>query len=106
MKFVAPGDPGYPGTPGNSGDSESEGNDEDWPHNLHASSSYVLHMEKVFSIVRQRYGRSPTDQMKDFDVTKAKWCIFVSVTLQAAIHLGKDYTESLRSTKNQPNYFK
>ena len=24
------------------------------------------------------------------------------VTLQAAIHLGKDYTENFRSTKNQP----
>ena len=28
--------------------------------------------------------------------------IFISVTLQAAVHLGKDYTENLRSTKNQP----
>ena len=27
---------------------------------------------------------------------------FLSVTLQAALHLGKDYTENLRSTKNQP----
>ena len=26
----------------------------------------------------------------------------MSVTLQAAVHLGKDYTENLRSTKNQP----
>ena len=43
---------GYPGTPGNSGDSETEGNDEDWPHHLHVSSCHVLHMGKVFSIVR------------------------------------------------------
>ena len=28
--------------------------------------------------------------------------ICVSVTLQAAAHLGKDYIENLRSTKNQP----
>ena len=27
---------------------------------------------------------------------------FVSVTLQAAVHLGKGYVENLRSTKNQP----
>ena len=27
--------------------------------------------------------------------------IFMSVTLQAAVHLGKDYTENLRFTKNQ-----
>ena len=26
----------------------------------------------------------------------------MSVTLQTAVHLGKDYTESLRSTRNEP----
>ena len=30
-------------------------------------------MEKVFSIVRQRYGRSPTDRMKYLDVNTAIW---------------------------------
>ena len=69
-KVVAPG---CPGTPGNPGDSETEGNDEDWPHSLHISSNYVLHMKNVFSIVRPRYGRSPTDQMKDLDVNTALW---------------------------------
>ena len=59
-------------------------------------------MEKVFSIVRQRYGPSPMDQMKNLDVNTAIWGIFMSVTLQAAVHLGKDYSENLRSTKNQP----
>ena len=59
-------------------------------------------MEKVFSILRQRCGRNPTDQMKDLDVNTARWRIFMSVTLQAAIHLGKDYTENLRCTKTQP----
>ena len=42
------------------------------------------------------------DKMKNLDVNTATWCIFVSVTLQAAVHLGIDYTENLRSTKNQP----
>ena len=64
---------GSPGTPGDSGDSETEGNDEDWSHNLHVPTNCVLHMEKVFSIVRQRHGRSPTDQMT------AIWCAFLSV---------------------------
>ena len=60
-------------------------------------------MNKVFSIVGQASGRSPTDDLKDLDVNTAIWCIFMSVTLQAAaVHLGKDYTENLRSTKNQP----
>ena len=85
-----------------SGSSETEGSDKAWPHNLHKSTNYVLHMEKVFSIVRQRHGLSPTDQMKDLDVNTVVWSIFMSVTLQAAVHLGKDYTENLRSTKNQP----
>ena len=98
-KLVAPG---YPGTPGNPGDSGTEGNDEDWPRNLQKSTNHVLHMAEVFSIVRQRYGLSPTNQMKDLDVNTAIWGIFMSVTLQAAVHLGKDYTENLRSDKNQP----
>ena len=54
-KLIAPGDPG---TPGNTGDSETEGNDEDWPHNLHISSNYVLHMEIVFSIVTKIWSQS------------------------------------------------
>ena len=84
-----------------SGNSGTEGNDKAWPHNLHISTNYVLHMEKVFSIVRQRCGLSPTDQMKDVVVNTAVWGFFLSVTLQAAVHLGKDYTENLRSTRNQ-----
>ena len=59
-------------------------------------------MNKVFSIVRQTCGRSPTDDLKDLDVNIAVWSIFMSVTLQAAVHLGKDYTDNLRTTKNQP----
>ena len=47
-------------------------------------------------------GLSPMDQMKNLDVNTAIRGIFVSVTLQAAVHLGVDYTENLRSTKNQP----
>ena len=97
-----PGYQGYPRTPGNSGDSEAEGNDKDWPHHLHSSPDYVLPMEKVFSIVRQRYGRSPTDEMKDLDENTAIRQIFMSVTLLAAVHLRKDDTINLRSTKNQP----
>ena len=85
---------------GNSGNSGTEGKDKAWPHNLHISTNYVLHMEKVFSIVRQRDGYSPTDRIKDLDVNTAG--VFMSVTLQAAVHLSKDYTANLRSTKNQP----
>ena len=47
-------------------------------------------------------GRSSTDQVKDLDVNTAVRGIFMSVTLQSAVHLARDYTENLRSTKNQP----
>ena len=58
-------------------------------------------MEKVYSIVRQVYGRSPTDDLNDLDENNAIWRIFMNVTLQAAVHLGRDYMENLRFTKNQ-----
>ena len=93
---------GYPGYPGNSGNTGTEGNDEDWPRNLHISPNQVLRMEMVFSIARQRYGRSPTDQMKNLDVNTALCFFFMSVALQAAIHLVTDYAEHLQASKNQP----
>ena len=74
-----------------SGNSETEGSEKIWPHNLHTSTNYVLHMEKVFSIVRQRCGLSSMDQMKNLDVNTDLWGFLMSVTLQAAVHLGKDY---------------
>ena len=39
--------------------------------------------------------------MKHHDVNTAIWSIFLSVPLQAAVHLGMDHTESFRSTKSQ-----
>ena len=100
-KHVAPGYEGYPGNsgiPGNSGDSETEG--IIWPHNFNVSPDCVLHMEKVFSIKRRTYGRSPTDDLNDLDVNTALWVM--SVTLQAAVHLGPRLYEKSASTKNQP----
>ena len=52
--------------------------------------------------MRQRCGPCPTDQTKNLDVNTAIWGIFMSVTLQAAVHLVNDYTENLRSTTSQP----
>ena len=66
------------------------------------SSSNTSHgEEKVYSIVRQVYGRSPTDDLNDLLENNAIWGIFMNVTLQAAVHLGRDYMENLRFTKNQ-----
>ena len=41
------------------------------------------------------------DDLNDFNVNNAFWRIFVKVMLQAAVHLGRDYVENLRLTKNQ-----
>ena len=59
-------------------------------------------MEKVFSIVRKTCARNPTDDLKDLDVNTAGRGILMSVTLQAAVHLGQDSSQNLRSIKNQP----
>ena len=85
-----------------SGSSESKGREKNWPHIHHISTNYVPHMEKVFSILRQRCGLGPVDQMKILDVNTATWSIFLSAAQKAAVHLGTDFTENLRSTRNQP----
>ena len=38
--------------------------------------------------------------MPDIDVNAMIWCIFVSATMTAAVHLGQDCQENLRATKN------
>ena len=44
-------------------------------------------------------------KMGELDVNAATWSISMSVSLQAAVHLGTDYTESSRSAKNQTRHF-
>ena len=80
---------------------DSEPKSRIWPHHFRTSPDCVPHMEKVFSIVRKIYDRKPTDDLKDLDVNTAICGIFMSVTLQAAVHLGRDYSLNLRSVKNQ-----
>ena len=79
----------------------SEPKSRSWPHPFQLSPEYVPHMEKVFSIVRKVDDRKPTDKLKDLDVDTAIWCIFMSVTLQAAVHFGRHYSMNLRSGKIQ-----
>ena len=83
--------------PQDSGDSKPKS--RIWPHHFRKSPDCVLHMKKVFSIVRGISDRKPTDEMKDLDVNTAIWSTFMSVTLQAAIHLGPDYSMNFRSVK-------
>ena len=72
-----------------------------WHHKFsYVSSSCTSHGEGLFD-VKQIYGRSPTDDLDDLDVNNATWSVFVDVTLQAAVHLGRDHMENLRFNKNQ-----
>ena len=64
------------------------------------SSNNVGHLEKAFSSVRQKMTRPQGDDMLDIDVNAMIWIIFRSATLKAAVHLGQDYQENLRATKN------
>ena len=59
-------------------------------------------MGKVFSIIRKTFDRKPTDDLMDLDVNTATWRRSMFVTLQAAVHLGQDYSQNLRSITNQP----
>ena len=68
------------GKPVASRSSEKSGNSKagsrKWPHNFHMSPAAVPHMEKVCSIVRQIYGRSPTDVSNDLGENNALWFFF------------------------------
>ena len=73
----------------NSGNSENSNvGSRNWPHNFDVSPATVFHIEKVYSIVRQVYGRSPTVDLNDFDENNAFSGISMNVALQAAVHLG------------------
>ena len=84
-----------------SGNSNSEGTDKIWPHNLQTSTAYIPASWEVFSNT-ERYRLSPGDKNgTSLNVNAAMWGIFMSA-LQSAVHLGKDYSENVRSTRNQP----
>ena len=83
------------------GSEDSELKSRIWPHYFQISPDCVPHMEKVFSIVRKINDRKPTDDLDDLEVNAAIWGVFMSVTLQAAVHLGRDCLQNLRSVKNQ-----
>ena len=97
---AANGYQGYPENPETPEDSELES--RIWPHHFRISPTNVDNIEKVFSIIRKTCDRKPTDDLKDLDVNTAIWSIFMSVTLQAAVHLGQDYSQNVRSVQNQP----
>ena len=60
----------------------------------------VNHLEKVFSNVRQKLNRPERDEMKDVQGNGMIWGIFMSATMTAAVHLGADFEERLRTSLN------
>ena len=73
--------------------------------NDHTSTRYpppLSHTwKKVYSKMRQKIGRKPGDGIDDLDKNSLIWRMFMSSSLNAAVHLGKNYLENLHSTKNQ-----
>ena len=57
-------------------------------------------MRKVYSNVRQKLGRRPEDDMLEIDVNMTIWEIFMSATMKAAVHLGQNYQDNVRTTEN------
>ena len=69
------------------------------PNNFHIFVHYVPHDEKVFSNLRQKLGRKSGDDMNDLDTNSLILCM--SVTLDAAVHIGKELLETSHSSENQ-----
>ena len=60
----------------------------------------VGHLEKIYSNKRQKLGHQPEDDMPEIDGNMMTWGMFMSAAMKAAVHLGQDYQNNLRSTKN------
>ena len=58
------------------------------------------YLKKVFSNLQQKMVYNPENEMLDIDVNALMWRMFMSTTMDAAVHLGEDYEENLRSTRN------
>ena len=75
---------------------------EKWPQIFDISPAAVPHMEKVYSIVRQIYGRSPTDDLNDLDENNALWVyIHERHTPSCRSSWSRLFWRILRFTKNQ-----
>ena len=68
-------------------------------HNFEISRNNFGHLEEVHSNVRQQLGRQQGDDMVDIDVNAMICGIVMSATLEAAVDLGQDNQENLRTTK-------
>ena len=93
---------GKPVASRSSGNSESsKAGSRKWPHNFHMSPAVVPGMDKVYSIVRKIYGRSPTDDLNDLDVSTAVWVFHERHAPSCSSSWSRLCFEKLRLTKNQ-----
>ena len=79
--------------------SQQEESGTTWNNHLHISPDTSHYVEAVF-MVRKIYGKQPGGLMEDLYVNLANWRLFMNTTLQAAVHLGKDYDTNLHYAKN------
>ena len=63
--------------------------DSVWPNHFQMSVPYVPHLERVYSNLRQKIGRKSWVDMNNLDTNSLMWGMFMSATLDAAVHLGK-----------------
>ena len=62
--------------------------------------SIVEYLDKVCPNLHQKMVCNPENEMLDIDVNALMWRMFMSATIDAAVHLGGDHEENLRSTRN------
>ena len=64
------------------------------PNNFQKSVAHVPHLERVYSNLRQKIGRKSGDDMNDLDTKSLVWGMFMSATLDAAVHFGNYFLEN------------
>ena len=61
---------------------------------------HVEFLVKVLSYVRQRLGRPKGDKIEHVITNPVIWGLLLTESMKAAVHLGQDFGEKLRATKN------
>ena len=77
------------------------GNDTVWPHNLHTSTSYVSHLENVFSNVQQKFGRKPRHSSRRSSSWKRLCGDFTLHQKSVSTNIEKLFNASGKLIKNQ-----